>query len=152
MSIKFGSEARYNTIATIFKPEEKTTTSGKLVVTANLSTGKKLQAPDADGKEYRNSNWRASFVGNAASLFKELGLQEKDRIEILSAEVETSYNKEKNQNYVNVTIFNFKKAEYNGSSSSSNSNSSTSSSSTSESTSDGFMNIPDGIDEELPFA
>lgn len=143
MSIKFGSEARYNTIATIFQPQEKTTAKGNLVVVANLSTGKKLQAPDADGKEYRNSNWRASFVGNAATLFKSLGLVEKDRIEILSAEVETSYNKEKNQNYVNVTIYNFKKAEKTGDSSSS--------SNTSSPASDGFMNIPDGIGEELPF-
>lgn len=150
MSISIGKESKYNTRGTIWQPEVKTTQSGKTVVGANLSTSKKLPTPDKDGNQYRNSNWRASFVGNAATKFQELGLAERDQIEILSGEVETSYNKEKNTNYVNVTIYNFEKVEKNGVSSTPVS-SSTSNSSTSSSSGSGFMNIPDGIDEELPF-
>ena len=147
MSIKIGSDAKFNTRGTIWQPEEKTTQSEKLFVMANLSTAKKLPAPDKDGKQYRNSNWRVAFVGKAATKFKELGLAERDQIEITAGEVETSYSKEKNTNYVNVTVYAFEKVVKDG-------ETAPAAATTLEPTSplsDGFMNIPDGVDEELPF-
>ena len=147
MSIRFGSKTKFDTIATVFQPVDKTSQSGKLIVQANLSTSKNTQQTDAEGKTiYRNSNWRASFVGNAATKFKELGIQEKDRITLLSGEVETTYDKEAQKGYTNVTVFDFERYNGNGS----NATSSANAASTTPAN-DGFMNIPDGIDDSLPF-
>lgn len=67
-------------------------------------------------------------------------LKEKDRIKIGDCEVTNSYDKEKKVTYTNFAVFSFE--DVNG-----NNNS------TSEKTKDdSFVNIPDGIDEELPFS
>lgn len=148
MSIRFGSNTKYDTIATVFQPQDKTSQSGKLIVQANLSTSKNTGTDEAGAKTYRNSNWRASFVGNAATKFKELGIVEKDRITLLSGEVETTYDKEAGKAYTNVTIFDFEKYAGNGSNATPANNAA---STTSTPAGDGFMNIPDGIDDALPF-
>ena len=137
MSIKIGNKT-YNTKGTIWKPEVKTTTSGKTMIKASLSTGKKV------GETFRNSNWFVTFVGDAAKKFETLAIVERDVIEITSGEVENVYSKEKGQSYLSVTIYDFEKVVV-GSTDSSTPASSTASNG------DGFMNIPDGIDEELPF-
>lgn len=67
-------------------------------------------------------------------------LKEKDRIKIGDCEVTNSYDKEKKVTYTNFAVFSFE--DVNGS------NNSTSE----KAKDDGFMNIPDGIDEELPFS
>lgn len=66
-------------------------------------------------------------------------LKEKDRIKIGSCDVTNHYDKEKNITYTNFAIFDFEEAD-------SNTNTGQKQTST-----DGFMNIPDGIEEELPF-
>lgn len=86
----------YRNFGTVFQVEVK-----EKVVQCNLSTSKKL--PDGT---YKNSNWRAAFVGDAKA--KAEGLKDKDRIEILEASVETTYVKETDKTYVNLTIFDFK--------------------------------------------
>lgn len=152
MSIRFGSNTKYDTIVTVFQPSEKTSQSGKLIVQANLSSGKNTNQTDAEGKPiYRNSNWRASFVGNAATKFKELGIVEKSRIVLTSGEIETMYVKEKEKAYTNVTIFDFELWNGNGGNNGTPQTSTPAQTSMPAPANDGFMNIPDGIEDELPF-
>ena len=146
MSIRIGSETKFDTRGTVFQPEEKTSKNGKTFYVANLSTSRKIPAVDGGEVKYKNSSWRATFVGEAAKKFKELGIVEKDMIELLNAEVENEYVKEKERNYINLTVYNFKKVDK-----TSGSAGSTTPVSSSTPASGGFMNIPDGIDEELPF-
>lgn len=72
-------------------------------------------------------------------------LHEKDRIKIGDCEVTNNYNKEKKVTYTNFAVFSFENA---------NDNSSGQKNTTQQnnSTSTGFMDVPDNIDEELPFA
>lgn len=142
MSIRIGSKNQYDTRVTVFRPEIKTTTSGKTIVSASISSSKKLPS-SGDEAKYRNSNWFATFVGDAAEKAK--SLVEKDRIELTLAEVENVYVKEKDRSYLSVTIYDFKRAENAGTSEDSSAPASTGGAG------DGFMNIPDGIDESLPF-
>ena len=142
MSIRIGSANQYDTRATVFKPEVKASNGGKTYVTANLSTSKKLQTP-VDGKEYVNSNWFATFVGKAAE--KATKLVEKDRIELTFAEIENQYNKDTDKNYIKVVVYDFNMVD---------ANATTSAPETAPAPApadDGFMSIPDGIDETLPF-
>lgn len=82
------------------------------------------------------------FIGTAHQ--KASSLKEKDRIKLGDCEVTNSYDKEKKVTYTNFAVFSFE--DTNGS------NSSASSNSQSKPSNDGFINIPDGLDEELPFA
>lgn len=66
-------------------------------------------------------------------------LKEKDRIKIGDCEVTNHYDKEKNVTYTNFAIFNFEEANNNANASQNQANT------------DNFMNIPNGIEEELPF-
>ena len=135
MSIKLGKAANYNTKGTIWRPEVKTSSGGKEFIKASISTGKKV------GNEYRNSNWFCTFVGDAAKKFKELGIVERDIIEITNGEMENIYVKEKEQSYLSLVIYDFEKSNSTGGGTTTTPNNA----------SGGFMNIPDGIDEELPF-
>jgi hypothetical protein len=67
-------------------------------------------------------------------------LKEKDRIKIGDCEVTNSYDKEKKVTYTNFAVFSFEDVNGNNNSSSS------------KPKDDSFVNIPDGIDEELPFS
>lgn len=82
------------------------------------------------------------FIGTAHQ--KATSLKERDRIKIGDCEVTNNYNKEKNVTYTNFAVFSFEDANSGGNA---NNNQNTQS----KSDPDGFMNIPDGIDEELPF-
>ena len=147
MSIRIGSETKFDTRGTVFQPEEKTSKNGKTFFVANLSTSRKIPASTEGGEvKYKNSGWRATFVGDAAKKFKELGIKEKDMIELLNAEIENEYVKEKERNYVNLTVYNFKKVDRTA-----GAPSAPATTSATTPVSGGFMNIPDGIDEELPF-
>lgn len=66
-------------------------------------------------------------------------LKERDRIKIVDCDVTNHYDKEKNTTYTNFAIFSFEEADNQANTG------------TSQTGADGFMNIPDGIDEELPF-
>lgn len=82
------------------------------------------------------------FIGTAHQ--KASRLKEKDRIKLGDCEVTNSYDKEKKVTYTNFAVFSFEDT--------SGGNSSASSNNQNKPSNDGFMNIPDGIDEELPFA
>ena len=83
------------------------------------------------------------FIGTAHQ--RANTLKEKDRIKIGDCEVTNSYNKEKNVTYTNFAVFSFEDANSNGSNANTNHNAQ------SKPNANGFINIPDGIDEELPF-
>lgn len=59
--------------------------------------------------EYDNSNWFATFVGNAHGKISDVN--EKDRIKILSGKIDNKYNKEAQKSYLNVVVFDFEPAE-----------------------------------------
>ena len=83
------------------------------------------------------------FIGTAHQ--RANSLKERDRIRIGDCEVTNSYDKEKNVTYTNFAVFSFEDA--NG-----GTNTNQNSQDSPNPQSDGFMNIPDGIDDsELPF-
>lgn len=103
----------------------------------SLSTSKK----NKDTNEYETdfSNKFVRFIGTAHTLAADL--KKGDTIKLGSCEVTNKYDKEKNTTYTNYLVYSFEKE---GDNNNSNNNQSTPKN-------DGFMNIPDGVDEELPF-
>lgn len=88
---------------TVFQPTIKTDVSSKILF-CNLSTSKKNT--DKDGKvEYINMSWKAKMVGKAFEMAKEI--KNGDKIDILKASIENTYDKEKQKAYFVVTIFEF---------------------------------------------
>lgn len=81
------------------------------------------------------------FIGTAHQ--KANTLKEKDRIKIGECEVTNSYDKEKKVTYTKFAVFSFEDA--NGS------NTNVSQNTQIKTDPYGFIDIPDGIDEELPF-
>lgn len=69
-------------------------------------------------------------------------LQGNERINITSATIQCIYSKEKQKEYTNLTIFDFEVADSNGSATQTTQKAKSN---------DSFMDIPDNIDEELPF-
>ena len=102
----------------------------------NLSTSKK----NKDTNEYETdfSSKFVRFIGTAHTLASDL--KKGDTIKIGSCEVTNKYDKEKNTTYTNYLVYSFEKEGDNNS----NNNQSAPKN-------DGFENIPDGVDEELPF-
>ena len=98
-----------------------------------LSTRKK----NRDGDYETDFSGYVRFIGDA---HKEAEyLSEKSRIKLGECDVTNSYDKEKKVTYTNFAVFSFELADGNGAAGSSASG-------------DGFMNVPNGIDEEdLPF-
>lgn len=81
----------------------------------------------------------SGFVRFCGTAHNQIGtIKEGDRIQIGDFEVTNNYSKEKNTTYTNFAVFSFSKPDGNNKpDTTKNSN--------------GFMNIPDGIEEELPF-
>lgn len=79
------------------------------------------------------------FIGSAHE--NAAYLDERARIKIGECDVTNRYDKEKRQTYTNYAVFSFESAD--GNSNGPNTQV--------ENDSDGFMNVPDNIDEELPF-
>ena len=104
----------------------------------SLSTSKK----NKDTNEYETdfSNKFVRFIGTAHTLASDL--KKGDTIKLGSCEVTNKYDKEKNTTYTNYLVYSFEKE---GDNNNSNNNQ------PAPKSNDGFMNIPDGIDEELPF-
>lgn len=102
---------------------------------AEMSTSKKNKGTN----EYENdwSNKFVRLVGTAHQQIKSIDTSK--TVKIGSCEVTNKYDKEKNTTYTNYTIFNFEDTQEN------------SRPAPSQAKGDGFMNIPDGIDEILPF-
>jgi hypothetical protein len=102
----------------------------------SLSTSKKNKETDKYETDFSNKFVR--FIGTAHKLAADL--KEGDVIKLGSCEVTNKYDKEKNTTYTNYLVYSFEKEDDN-----SNSNQSVAKKD------DSFMNIPDSIDEELPF-
>lgn len=103
-----------------------------------LSISKKNRQTDQYEQDFSGY---VRFIGTAHQ--NASTLSEKDRIKIGDCEVTNNYNKEKKVTYTNFAVFSFENA---------NDNSSGQKNSTQQNnTTTGFMNVPDGIDEELPF-
>lgn len=116
------------------------------MVYANLNTSRKPK--DSDKYEVDFQDGYVTFYGKAGDKIKGVLIPEKKGvpIQITSCDVRTHYDHDKKKNYVNYTVYDFEFAD--GSSVTAKSTSNKSNSGVS---SDGFMNVPDGIDEELPF-
>lgn len=73
-----------DTRATIWDVKPETTSTGKEIVKAKISTSRKTG--ERDGKAtYANSNWWVTFVGNAVQMAKTL--KERDRITIQNGQI-----------------------------------------------------------------
>lgn len=101
----------------------------------SLSTSKK----NKDTNEYETdfSNKFVRFIGTAHTLAADL--KKGDTIKLGSCEVTNKYDKEKNTTYTNYLVYSFEKEGSN-----------TNNQSTPK-TDNGFMDIPDDVDSELPF-
>lgn len=101
---------------------------------------------DANGKQVYEQDWSgwASFVGKAKDVGKTL--TDQSRIQIISCGVTNSYNKETKETGTYYTIFECKDVT------GQTGDGTTSAPATSQtSAGDGFSNIPDSEEEELPF-
>lgn len=111
--------------AHIWKVEEK----GNYSV-AEISTSKKNKTTDEYETDWSNKFVR--LVGTAHDQIKTMDISK--NVKIGACEVTNKYDKEKNTTYTNYVIFGFedvtKKEKSSG---------------------DGYMNIPDGLVEDLPF-
>ena len=116
---------------TVWKTENK----GKYTV-AEMSTSKKNKETDKYETDWSNKFVR--LVGTAHEQAKNFG--ERENLKIGSCDVTNKYDKEKNITYTNYVIFGFEDVKGNSSKSIPK-----------ETKGDGFMNIPDGLEEELPF-
>lgn len=89
--------------------------------------------------EYENDfNGFVRFIGDAGK--KVQSYKEKDRVKLGDCDVTNHYDKEKKVTYTNCVVFSFEDPESNGASNNTSNGS------------DGFMNIPDDVnDSGLPF-
>lgn len=124
---------RQDAYATIWSVEDK----GNYSI-VRMSTSKKNKQTDKYETDF-NANF-VRFIGTAHQMASQLS--EKSRIKISSCEVTNKYDKEKNKEYTNFLVYGFEIQD--GNKTSNNSRASGKSN-------NGFMNIPDGIDEDLPF-
>lgn len=98
-----------------------------------LSTSKKNKQTDTYETDF--SGW-ARFIGRA----NELGqLAERTRVKLNEVEVTNHYDKEKNQTYWSVAVFDAELCD------------SDSTPKNSQAHPEEFLTIPDGIDDEIPF-
>jgi single-strand DNA-binding protein len=103
-----------------------------------LSTSKKNKATNEYDTDFSSKFVR--FIGTAHTQVQ--GLSKGTSIKLGNVEVTNSYNKETKTSYTNFLVFSFETQDGNGSKNTSK---------PTDNKSNGFMNIPDGIDEELPF-
>lgn len=103
-----------------------------------ISTSRK----DKQSGEYVTdfSGW-VRFIGTAHQMAGNLNV--KDRIKIGDCEVTNTYDKEKKVTYTNFAVFSFETT--NGG------NVTTNATNVGQPIPNGFVDIPDGVDEELPF-
>ena len=104
---------------------------------AEMSISKKNKETDQYETEWANKFVR--LVGKAHNQAKSLDTSKS--IKIGTCDVTNKYEKEKSATYTNYVIFELEDINSNQGSSPA----------PSQAIGDGFMNIPDGIDEELPF-
>jgi hypothetical protein len=106
---------------------------------AEMSTSKKNKQTDQYETDWANKFVR--LVGTAHNQIESMDISKS--VKIGACEVTNKYDKEKNTTYTNYVIFGFEDVDGGNQSAKPAS---------SKANSDGFMQIPDGVDEELPFA
>lgn len=124
---------RTDSFAKVWKVENK----GNYSV-VELSTSKKNKKTGKYDTDFSSKFVR--FIGTAHTLAT--SLQDGASIKLGNVEVTNSYNKETKVSYTNFLVFSFEIPD---------GNSSSNTSKPAENKSNGFMNIPDGIEEDLPF-
>ena len=112
-------------------------------VTGNLSTSRKLK--DSDRYETDFQDGYVSFFGACADKIKSVDIPDRKGvgIQILSCEVRNKYDENAKRTYVNYNIYDFKFTDQKSEAPATKK--------TLEKKKEEFMNIPDGVDEELPF-
>lgn len=99
--------------------------------------------------EFQNNFVR--LVGTAHDMGKNIQeVKNGTSIKITSCDVTNRYDKEKDKEYTNFVIFGFEFPDNNGGGNAGKQNNNNASKPAGKQN-DGFMNIPDGVDEELPF-
>lgn len=118
---------------------------------AQVSISRKKKDSDEYVTEFQHNFVR--LVGNAHTAIQGVTIPEKGglSIQITSCDVTNKWVAEKQKEYINFVIFGFDFPNGNNNSGNSNSKNSSKKTQNSKKPDDGFMNIPDGIDEELPF-
>ena len=104
---------------------------------AEMSTSKKNKQTDQYETDWANKFVR--LVGTAHNQIESMDISKS--VKIGACEVTNKYDKEKNTTYTNYVIFGFEDVD----------GGNQSAKPAPAAAGDGFMNIPDGIDEELPF-
>ena len=135
MGLRGGKDLKFGCTCTFWKVQ-RVADNGK-TCDVQISISKKNKQ---SGEYETDFSGFVKFCGENLVKFAQ-SLQEKDKIDIDSFELTNKYDKEKNTTYYNVAVFAAKKHEWDN-----NGNNNKQSSK-----SDDFMNIPDGIDESLPF-
>lgn len=112
---------------------------------ADMSTSKKMKDRNGNeiqenGKTKYETDWSNKFVRLVGTAAKQAeSLKSGDSVKIESCEVTSKYDKEKGKEFVNYVIFAFDNSQNNSSNSAPTGDS-------------GFINIPDGVEDEgLPF-
>lgn len=98
-----------------------------------LSVSKKNRTTDQYETDFSSKFVR--FVGNAHQQL--INMQGNERIKIKSGDVSNHYDKEKRVTYTNYVVFDFELAD--------------GSQAKPQTDSDGFMTVPDGVSDEMPF-
>ena len=101
-----------------------------------ISTSKKNKQNDQYETDFSGF---VRFIGDAAKVVQ--NMKPKDRIKIGACEVTNTYVKEKNTTYTNFAVFTCENAN----------NNNAQPNPTIKKDADGFIELPGGIDEELPF-
>lgn len=98
-----------------------------------LSVSKKNRTTDQYETDFSSKFVR--FVGNAHQQL--INMQGNERIKIKSGDVSNHYDKEKRVTYTNYVVFDFELAD--------------GSQAKPQTDPDGFMTVPDGVSDEMPF-
>lgn len=117
---------------------------------AQISVSRKNKETEQYETEFQHNFVR--LVGTAHDLGKNIEeVQGGTSIKITSCDVTNRYDKEKQREYVNFVIFGFEFPDNGGGNSGGNKKPASSKKPAKNTSDNGFMNIPDGIEEELPF-
>ena len=121
----------------VWEIKGETTSSGKVIYKARMSSSKKNQ----DGSYITDWSGFATLVGKAAQVAQNIG--DGARIKLLNCGVTTNYKKESNTVYTNYSVFDCEIVD--------TGNAAPAPVSAQGSADTGFLNVPDGVVDELPF-
>lgn len=117
---------------------------------AQVSISKKNKDTNQYETEFQHNFVR--LVGTAHDLGRNIEeVQGGTSIKITSCDVTNRYDKDKQKEFTNFVIFGFEFPDNNNGNASGKKKTTPKNSAKKAPANDGFMNIPDGIDEELPF-